>query len=205
MKKITINDIAGLAGVSKSTVSRYLNNKDISDSTKEKIKTIIDEYGYEPNAFAQSLRAKKTYFIGIIAPCLDSFVKSKIMMAIDEELKELKYTSLIINTSRKIRSEIDSISKLARLKVDGIILVGTEITKEHKNEIEKLDIPIVVVGQKVDGINSIVNDDYGAGYKMGQYIATKGYKNIVYLGVDESDISVGSNRKNGVLNGLKDK
>ncbi|HBG9097748.1 TPA: LacI family DNA-binding transcriptional regulator [Clostridioides difficile] len=173
MKKITINDIAGLAGVSKSTVSRYLNNKDISDSTKEKIKTIIDEYGYEPNAFAQSLRAKKTYFIGIIAPCLDSFVKSKIMMAIDEELKELKYTSLIINTSRKIRSEIDSISKLARLKVDGI--------------------------------NSIVNDDYGAGYKMGQYIATKGYKNIVYLGVDESDISVGSNRKNGVLNGLKDK
>lgn len=44
-EKITINDIAGLAGVSKSTVSRYLNNKDISDSTKEKIKTIIDEYG----------------------------------------------------------------------------------------------------------------------------------------------------------------
>lgn len=205
MKKITINDIANLAGVSKSTVSRYLNNKDISDSTKEKIKTIIDEYGYEPNAFAQSLRAKKTYFIGIITPCLDSFVKSKIMMAIDEELKELKYTSLIINTNRKIRSEIDSISKLASLKVDGIILIGTEITKEHKNEIEKLDIPIVVVGQKVDGINSIVNDDYGAGYKMGQYIANKGYKNIVYLGVDESDISVGLNRKNGVLNGLKDK
>ncbi len=71
------------------------------------------------------------------------------MMAIDEELKELKYTSLIINTSRKIRSEIDSISKLASLKVDGIILIGTEITKEHKNVIEKLDIPIVVVGQKL--------------------------------------------------------
>ncbi len=61
-EKITINDIANLAGVSKSTVSRYLNNKDISDSTKEKIKTIIDEYGYEPNAFAQSLRAKNILY-----------------------------------------------------------------------------------------------------------------------------------------------
>ena len=205
MKKITINEIAKLAGVSKSTVSRYLNNKDISDVTKEKIKQIIDEYGYEPNAFAQSLRAKKTYFIGIIAPCLDSFVKSKIIMSIDEELKDLKYTSLIINTSRKIRSEIDSISKLARLKVDGIILVGTQITQEHKNEIEKLDIPIVVVGQEVDGVHSIVNDDYKAGYAMGEYISDRDYKNIIYLSVDESDISVGLNRKKGVLDALKDK
>lgn len=205
MKKITINEIAKLAGVSKSTVSRYLNNKDISDVTKEKIKQIIDEYGYEPNAFAQSLRAKKTYFIGIIAPCLDSFVKSKIIMSIDEELKDLKFTSLIINTSRKVRSEIDSISKLARLKVDGIILVGTQITQEHKNEIEKLDIPIVVVGQEVDGVHSIVNDDYKAGYAMGEYISDRDYKNIIYLGVDESDISVGLNRKKGVLDALKDK
>lgn len=204
MKKITIKEIADLAGVSKSTVSRYLNNKDISEATKNKIKEIIDEYGYEPNAFAQSLRAKKTYFIGIIAPCLDSFVKSKIMMAIDEELKELKYTSLIINTSRKIRSEIDSISKLARLKVDGIILVATEITKEHQEEIDKLNIPIVVIGQQVDNIHSIINDDYKAGYVMGEYIASKNYKNIVYLGVDESDISVGLNRKTGVVDGLKE-
>lgn len=204
MKKITIKEIADLAGVSKSTVSRYLNNKDISEATKNKIKEIIDEYGYEPNAFAQSLRAKKTYFIGIIAPCLDSFVKSKIMMAIDEELKELKYTSLIINTSRKIRSEIDSISKLARLKVDGIILVATEITKEHQEEIDKLSIPIVVIGQQVDNIHSIINDDYKAGYVMGEYIASKNYKNIVYLGVDESDISVGLNRKTGVVDGLKE-
>lgn len=205
MKKITIKEIADLAGVSKSTVSRYLNNKDISNTTKNKIREIIDEYGYEPNAFAQSLRAKRTYFIGIIAPCLDSFVKSKILMAIDEELKDLKYTSLIVNTSRKIRSEIESISKLASLKVDGIVLVGTEITEEHKSEIEKLNIPIVVVGQQVDNIHSIVNDDYNAGYTMGEYIANKDYKNIVYLGVDENDVSVGLNRKNGVIDGLKDK
>lgn len=92
------------------------------------------------------MRVKKIYFIGIIILCLDFFVKFKIMMVIDEEFKELKYILLIININRKIRLEIDSILKLVSLKVDGIILIGIEIIKEYKNEIEKLDILIVVVG-----------------------------------------------------------
>lgn len=56
---MNIQDIANLAGVSKSTVSRYLNQGSISLKTKRKIQHVIDTYGYEPNQFAQSLRAQK--------------------------------------------------------------------------------------------------------------------------------------------------
>ena len=58
-KALTINDIARLCGVAKSTVSRYLNNGKVSEQTKEKIRRVIEEHNYEPNAFAQSLKAKK--------------------------------------------------------------------------------------------------------------------------------------------------
>ncbi|MBS5949016.1 MAG: LacI family DNA-binding transcriptional regulator [Clostridium sp.] len=201
-RNLTIKDIAEMAGVAKSTVSRYLNGGKISESTSEKIKVIIDKYNYEPNAFAQSLKAKRTKFVGIIAPCLDSVVTSKVIMSIDERLREKGYNSLILNTSLNKESEVENIENLSRLKVDGIILIGTEITNEHKKAISKLKIPIIIVGQKYDKAISIINDDYNAGKVVGEYILKNGHKKVLYLGVEESDEAVGIIRKKGVRESL---
>lgn len=199
---LTIKDIAEMAGVAKSTVSRYLNNGNISAATSEKIKKVIEANQYEPNAFAQSLKAKRTRFVGIIAPCLDSVVKSKIIMALDDELRSNSYNSLIINTSLKTELEVESLENLARLKVDGIILVATEITQKHKEVINKINIPITIIGQEYREVTSIINDDYNAGFRVGEYIRECGHKDVVYLGVSETDVAVGIKRKNGVLNGF---
>ncbi|VYT95358.1 substrate-binding domain-containing protein [Clostridium tertium] len=201
-RNLTIKDIAEMAGVAKSTVSRYLNGGKISESTSEKIKVIIDKYNYEPNAFAQSLKAKRTKFVGIIAPCLDSVVTSRVIMSIDERLREKGYNSLILNTSLNKESEVENIENLSRLKVDGIILIGTEITNEHKKAISKLKIPIIIVGQKYDKAISIINDDYNAGKVVGEYILKNGHKKVLYLGVEESDEAVGIIRKKGVRESL---
>ena len=72
----TIADIARLAGVAKSTVSRYLNGGSVM-ITKRKIEKIIKETNYSPNAFAQSLKAKKTNIIGVIVPRMGSFATSR--------------------------------------------------------------------------------------------------------------------------------
>lgn len=201
-RNLTIKDIAEMAGVAKSTVSRYLNDGKISESTSEKIKVIIDKYNYEPNAFAQSLKAKRTKFVGIIAPCLDSVVTSKVIMSIDERLREKGYNSLILNTSLNRESEVENIENLSRLKVDGIILIGTEITSKHKKAISKLKIPIIIVGQKYEKAISIINDDYNAGKVIGEYILKNGHKKVLYLGVEESDEAVGIIRKKGVKESL---
>lgn len=203
MNKITINDIAQIAGVAKSTVSRYLNGGRVSEKTKEKIKKVIEENNYQPNAFAQSLKAKNTRFIGIIAPCLDSIVTSRTLMAIDERLRSEGYNSLILNTSLNKELEIEKLEDLIRLKVDGIILVATEITKQHEDIIKKLNVPILVIGQECKSAKCIVNDDYNAGYKIGEYIKANNHKKVLYMGVDERDTSVGIQRKKGVLDKLK--
>lgn len=204
MSKITINNIAEIAGVAKSTVSRYLNGGKVSEETKAKLKKVIEENNYQPNAFAQSLKAKRTKFIGVVAPCLDSMVTSKVLMAIDDRLREKEYNSLILNTSQKKELEIDKLENLARLKVDGIILVATEITKKHKDIIRQLNIPILIVGQQCEDANSIINDDYNAGSKIGEYILLHNHRKILYMGVTESDIAVGVQRKKGVLDKLKE-
>ncbi len=193
----TIADIAKLAGVAKSTVSRYLNGGYVSDTTKAKIEKIIEETGFEPNSFAQSLKAKKTNFVGVIVPRLDSYATSRTLIGIDETLRGRNYQMLISNTSQSLERELESIYSLARQKVAGIILLATEITEKHLQIFKEVKLPILIVGQECEGYHCLIHDDYHAGYEMGNYVIQQGHRDIVYIGVPEKDIAVGVKRKEG--------
>ncbi|WP_128102407.1 LacI family DNA-binding transcriptional regulator [Paenibacillus sp. DCT19] len=193
----TISDIAQMAGVAKSTVSRFLNGGSVSENTRQKIEQIIKQYNYVPNTFAQSLKAKKTSIIGTVVPRLDSFATSQTLIGIDEELRNNQYQMLIANTSQDMKREIDGIYDFARQKVSGIILLAAEVTEAHLKAIEEIGIPVLLVGQQHPNIHSLVHNDDQAGYEMGKYIVQQGHRNIVYLGVTERDQAVGIHRKQG--------
>lgn len=203
VKKLTINDIAREAGVAKSTVSRYLNNGYVREENKNKIREIIEKYNYQPNSFAQSLKAKYSKMIGIIAPCLDSTVSSRIMMTIDETLRLEGYAPIIFNTNHDETLELTSINNLENMKVDGIILLATHISEQHKELFKQLSIPILIVAQECEECACIINDDYHAGYAVGQIVGQRCLNDVMYLGVNEEDIAVGKVRKQGVIDGLK--
>jgi LacI family sucrose operon transcriptional repressor len=193
----TIADIAQMAGVAKSTVSRYLNGGSVSEDTRQKIERIIKQYNYVPNTFAQSLKAKKTSIIGTVVPRLDSYASSQTLIGIDEELRGLHYQMLIANTSQDLQREIDAIYDFARQKVSGIILLAAEVTDAHLKAIEEIRIPVLLVGQQHEQIHSLIHNDDQAGYIMGKYVVEQGHRNIVYLGVNEKDRAVGIQRKQG--------
>ncbi|CAJ1002306.1 MULTISPECIES: LacI family DNA-binding transcriptional regulator [Bacillales] len=193
----TIADVAKLSGVAKSTVSRYLNGGSVSEATKRKIERAIKETGYTPNPFAQSLKAKKTAFIGTIVPRLDSYAASHTIIGIDEQLKELHFQLLISNTNQQIEREIEMIYSLAGQKVAGIILLATQITPAHLAAFEKVNIPILLVGQEHPDVHSLIHNDVEAGYAIGKYVVEKGHRKIAYLGVSEQDVAVGVKRKEG--------
>ncbi|MEK4668986.1 LacI family DNA-binding transcriptional regulator [Niallia sp. FSL R7-0271] len=201
----TIADIAKIAGVAKSTVSRYLNGGSVGEATRKKIEKAIQETGYTPNPFAQSLKAKKTNIIGTIVPRLDSFASSQTLIGIDERLKELNYQMLISNTSQDLNREIESIYSLANQKMAGIILLATVITDRHLQAIADINIPVLLIGQEHEEIHSVIHDDYHAGMAIGQYVLEKGHRNIAYLGVTELDIAVGIKRKQGFTKALEGK
>ncbi|MGV3244998.1 LacI family DNA-binding transcriptional regulator [Staphylococcus sp. 11261D007BR] len=199
---MNIRDIAKLAGVSKSTVSRYLNGGSISQKTREKIERVVKETRYSPNQFAQSLKAKRTQMMGVIVPRLSSYASNQTLYGIETYLRLKKYQTIIVNTDLNKQLEIDAIYTLAKNKVDGIIFLATTLTDEHIAAIRAIDVPVILVGQSYEGIPSIVQNDYEAGRLMGRYFGERQFERIAYLGVDTSDEAVGVHRRRGVLDGL---
>ena len=202
-KKMTMADIAELSGVAKSTVSRYFNGGYVKQATKDKIQKVIEEYNYEPNAFAR-LKAKKSNVIGVVVPTLNSKITSRVITSIDRYLRDRDYTTLIKNSDHDIDLELQNIQHLMNQNVDGILLSAISITKEHHKLFQEASIPIVVLAQEYKEGISIIDDDYSAGRFMGEYIGKTGHKKVGYIGVYETDEAVGIRRKQGVLDGLRE-
>lgn len=200
---VTIKDIAQQAGVAKSTVSRYLNGGSVSKKTKAKLDQIVNETGYAPNTFAQSLKAKKTNMIGTIIPRLDSFATNAILASIDKELRNRQYQLIITNTNQNVAREVENIYTLAKQKVDGIILLATVVTEAHRKAIAEVKIPVLLLGQSAEGLHTIVHQEYEAGFKMGSYATDLGHKQFLYFTVLKDDEAIGQLRSKGVLDALE--
>ena len=199
MKKLTIVDIAKMAGVGSTTVSRYFNGGNLKKETREKIKKIVEEYNYTPNTFAKALKGTDSKIIGVIVPCLNSYVSSNTLKYIDKNLKENNYETLIMNADFDEEKQLDYIRKLARMNVDGIILLPTTMSKSYESTIKSIDVPVVLLGQEGEYTYSVEYNDFNAARDLANFVLACGHRKIAYLGVGEEDIAVGYYRKLGFM------
>lgn len=204
-KKITIQDIANLAGVAKSTVSRYLNNGYVSKEKASLIDKVIRETGYKANFFAKRLKTKESKLIGIVMPRLDSFSAGKLLTGFNLILERAGYQALILISELNTKKELANISQLIQQGVDGIIVDSINITNKHLNLLKQTNIPIIFTGQSHDQVTYIKVDDFAAGKIMGEYIASLHHQKIVFLGVSTKDKAVGQDRYEGFKYGFINK
>lgn len=172
----------------------------VKKTTKD-IERVIKETGYIPNAFAQSLKAKKTNIIGAIVPRLDSIAASQTLVGIDNQLRELSFQMLITHAAQDLEQEINNIYSMARQKVAGIILLATQITEAHLEAFNQLQLPVLLVAQQHKDFYNLIHNDYGGAYDLARYVLAKGRRKIAFLGVTEKDIAGGVNRKKGFKQG----
>ncbi|WP_440898044.1 LacI family DNA-binding transcriptional regulator [Amphibacillus sp. Q70] len=205
MQMVTINDIAKRAGVAKSTVSRYLNNGSVSSNTREKIDRIVAETGYKPNVFARSLKAQKTNMLGVIIPRLNSPSTSEVLVGIDRTARKQGYQLIMTNSDQDTLREIENIYTLNKQKVEGIMMLSRKLTDEHLQAIEQVEVPFLLLGQKAEGVHSIIHADYDAGRKMGEYALDLGHRTFLYVGVSLQDEAVGVLRKKGFIDAVQSK
>lgn len=176
----TLKDVAKLACVDVSTVSRALNNTSyVHPDTKEKIYAAAKELGYHPNVMAQALRAGKRNTIGVVVPRLHLAIFSEILQGIEESARRLGYYTLICNTEDDPKVEKECLDRLRNGFVDGIIIAATGRNGRLIRDIRASGIPIVqLVRRQERNISSIVADYEACGYDAVQYLHGKGCKEI---------------------------
>lgn len=196
---MNINGIAQLAGVSRATVSRYLNNGYVSKEKRELIAKAIEETGYVPSQEARQLRTGKSKLVCVIIPKINSESVSRMISGITDVLNASGRQVLLANTDNDERAEVKYLRLFSkRTRVDGVILIATILTDAHRKAIDSLNVPLVLLGQQVEGTACVFHDDYRAVRDMTRTVL-KTSKHPGYIGVTERDVAAGRMRHQGFL------
>lgn len=200
---MTIKEIAKMAGVSSAAISRYLNGGYVSEEKREQIRKVIEETGYQPSIQARMLRTKRACLVGVVVPKINSETISRVTAGIGQVLSARGYQMLLASTDNTASKEIDYLKLFERYPVDGIILIGTMITAEHRRFLKESKVPVVVIGQYTKYANCIYHDDYGAGKALGRIVGAAAKGKVAYIGVTRDDKAAGAAREDGFRAGLK--
>ncbi|GAB6100573.1 LacI family transcriptional regulator CcpA [Halanaerocella petrolearia] len=205
---MTIKKIAKLADVSKSTVSRVINDSEhVSDEARKKVQQVINETGYIPNSIAKDLQRNKTNTIGVILPRINTSTFSSAVEGISDTMHENGYSILLTNTRLNTEEEINHLKLLKEKRVRGILFFATEVTEEHIETLNRIDIPVVILGQDTTDLLDfpcVIHDDLISAKNIVEYLVDQGHKEIGYIGIKEYDVAVGQLRKKGYEEVLKE-
>lgn len=210
-KKMNISEIAKQLNVSKSTVSKALNNShEISLATKLKIQEFAAKHHYRPNKLAVNLKSGQTKTIGVVVPSIQNFFFARVLRGIEKVASELDYSIITCMSYESLDKEIKSVELLENGMVDGFIIAlaeETQIKKEAKHIIDVIgnNKPVVLFDRVTKKLicNQVVGDDLDANFMATNHFINSNCKNIV-LASTIDDLSVGKQRKKGYKKALKE-
>lgn len=183
---VTIKDIAEIAGVSHTTVSRALRgNPRISTHTIERIRLIAEDLGYIPNTVARGLKTRRSQVLGVIVRRIVDPFFSEVLQGIEDVLHEADYSLFLAASHRDPEREREIMQALGERRVDGVIVSSTQIQPEHLRHLERFHVPLVLINnQSIDepNVQSVYHDDAYGSRRLMQHLLGLGHKRIAYLG-----------------------
>jgi len=193
----SIKDVAKLAGVSVSTVSRVINNNPVIPSkTRDKILKVIKELDYSPNSMAQGLSNNRSYTITLLINIDDekSFYNPffyEVMHGIEKVVYENEYCLIVANLKTMLKNDKVLNWLIKGKRTEGIILPSSIIDSKMVNELKKNKIPFVSIGEPQDLREPIswgdINNRQG-GEQATNCLLDKGYQKIAFVGLDENKL-----------------
>lgn len=178
--RIKLEDVAKVAGVSPTTVSRVINNRGyISDETREKVKQAMKDLNYYPNDIARSLFKQRTHFLGLILPKINNPFFSELAFHIENLCAEKGYKVILCNSLGNIEKEKEYVVMLMRHQVDGMIVCSyNRGIEEYKNP----RLPIIAIDHYLSPTIPVVGSDNFTGGKMAvQHLIDQGCKSIIHI------------------------
>ena len=180
----TIKDVANLAGVHPSTVSRVINDDSrISEKTKNKVLLIIKKLRYTPNAIARGLKTKRTHTLGMLIPDITNPFFAEIARGVEDAASKNNFNVILCNTDDKLKKERTYLEILRGKRVDGLILGTAHIKDKSILELEKNNFPYILISRNIEGLdkNCVIVDDEVGGIMATEYLIKLGHRRIAHI------------------------
>lgn len=209
---MNIKDIARLAGVGVSTVSRVINeHPDVKDETREKILKIIKESNYIPNNSARILKKNNTNNIGVLVKGVFNPFFSEMINIIGNRINEAGYTMILQQNDYATEDDVDNLIAFVKEKrLQGIICLGGNFLNINDESFQFLDIPVVLTSvntlskESKSKFSSIGIDNVLAAKASIQYLIDKGHRNIGILLGEKNDVGISGLRLEGYKKALEE-
>ncbi len=209
---ITIGQIAELAGVSKSTVSRVINSSGyVHEDTRNKIERIINQYNYSPSATAQNLSRQDSNTIGIVVPELDNTFFSEVLAGAAEVADAHNLTMILCNTSNNAKKEKEALRMMEQQRVKGVIFTPAigysdeEAARSIRLQLKNLRVPVVLVDREIENVqwDGVFYENFQSGYLAAERLIERGNKKIGII-TGDMDLKHARERFRGYRQALED-
>lgn len=209
---ITIKDVAELAGVSKATVSRVLNNSGyVNTATREKVESVMKEHHYLPSANAISLSRQESSTIGVVVPEIDNMFYGDVLHGITEIADKNDLSLMFFDTQDNGEKEARALSTLSKQRVRGLILAPAvdysidAMASCLRKQLSELNIPVVIVDRDWENMtwDGVFYENYRSSYQAAIELFKAGNRR---LGVITGDLKlkIGRDRFQGFKQGVLD-
>lgn len=203
----TIKDVARMAGVSQSTVSKYINGGQVRPANLEAIRNAIAALDYRVNPFARSLKTQRSHSIGILLPTLDISFYGSIFTALDKVFRENGYHTIISCYSSDHGLERDYLNFLIGTGVDGLIYLPENLTSDEFLEITaNRGVPVVQVDRIIPGVSAdaVLTDNTESAWQAISFLIRSGHRRIAAIS-GPSSLQTARERIAGYLRALEEK
>jgi len=180
---IKMKDVAKLANVSPSTVSRVLSNPDlVQKETRERVLEVVELLNYKPNLVARQFRKRETKIILVVVPDITSNFFSRVVRGIDQVASSNGYQVILCDTGNEIEKERKYVNLLHQKQADGIILLTARLGQNELESISK-EFPMVLACEYIDELNvpTVSIDNVSSSRKMTEYLINLGHTKIAHI------------------------
>ena len=185
--RITMDEIANLAGVSKATVSRVLNDSEcgVGEQTRVRVKKIAEELGYSVEQTEKKKNVSFTRYIALILPDITNPFFADLAKSVEQSLRRKGYSLVLANTDFSEDNEAAQIRELMVKHLEGILLVPSGIRAREEHDLpRRYQIPMVLLDRKLEGISDIPgvysNNEYASVISC-EHLIRKGARDIVFI------------------------
>ena len=192
MKRVTIEDVAELAGVSRQTVSRAINDKgEISQETKDRVMTAVEQLGYRPNRLAQGMVTQRTYTIGLILGNITNPFFPEVTRGVQDAAQAKGYNVFLCNTDDALAIELQELDSLAAQGVDGIILFSHQAGDADLASFADRYHPLVIINRifQHPNVSVMMVNNYRGAQLAADYFIDQGHIKLGMLTNDSPSYS----------------